>query len=103
MKTPVLESLFNKFLLKGNPVNIAKFLKIPILKNTCQWLLLYEDAKMLEKYLFLDIWMFLPNLFEPEYIWIFSVFKVGIFIEKEKSFALRVQFPEAVVRRCSAK
>ena len=83
MKTPVLESLFNKFLLKGNPVNIAKFLKIPILKNTCQWLLLYEDAKILEKYLLLGIWMFLPTLLETEYIWIFSFFKAGIFIVRK--------------------
>ena len=72
------------------------------LKNTCQWLLLYEDAKTLEKYFVLGIWMFLRNLFEPEYIWIFSVFKMGIFIEK-KSFALRIQFSEAVVRRYSSK
>ena len=73
------------------PVNIAKNLRIPILKNTCKWLLLYEGAKIREKYLFLGIWMFLPNLFETEYIWIFSVFKVGIFIEK-KIFSLRTQF-----------
>ena len=83
-------------------MNIAKFLRMHILKNTCQWLLLYEDAKTLEKYFVLGIWMFLRNLFEPEYIWIFSVFKMGIFIEK-KSFALRIQFSEAVVRRCSSK
>ena len=37
-----------------------------------------------------------------EYIWIFNVFKMGIFIEK-KIFALRIQFSEAVVRRCSSK
>ena len=83
-------------------MNIAKCLRMHILKNTCQWLLLYEDAKTLEKYFVLGIWMFLRNLFEPEYIWIFSVFKMGIFIEK-KSFALRIQFSEAVVRRCSSK
>ena len=52
------------------------------MKNPCQWLFLYEDAKILEKNLFLGIWMFLPDLFETKYIWIFSVFKVGIFIEK---------------------
>ena len=77
----------------------CKMFKNVYLKNTCQWLLLYEDAKTLEKYFVLGIWMFLRNLFEPEYIWIFSVFKMGIFIEK-KSFALRIQFSEAVVRRC---
>ena len=65
-------------------MNIAKFLRIHMLKNTCQWLLLYEDAKILEKYFFLGIWMFLPNFFEPGYIWIFSVFKMGIFIEKKE-------------------
>ena len=65
-------------------MNIAKFLRIHMLKNTCQWLLLYEDAKILEKYFFLGIWMFLPNLFEPEYIWIFSVFKMGIFYRKKE-------------------
>ena len=27
---------------------------------------------------------FLPNLFEAEYSWIFSVFKMGIFIEKKR-------------------
>ena len=83
-------------------MNIAKFWRVHILKNNWQWLLLYEDAKTLEKYFFLGIWMFLRNLFEPEYIWIFSVFKMGIFIEK-KSFALRIQFSEVVVRRCSSK
>ena len=55
-----------------------------ILKNTCQWLLHYQDAKILEKYFFLGIWMFLPNLFEPEYIWIFSVFEMVIFFEKKE-------------------
>ena len=40
--------------------------------------------KILDKYFFLGIWMFLPNLFELEYIWIFSAFKMGIFIEKKK-------------------
>ena len=80
----------------------CKMFKNAYLKNTCQWLLLYEDAKTLEKYFVLGIWMFLRNLFEPEYIWIFSVFKMGIFIEK-KSFALRIQFSEAVVRRYSSK
>ena len=65
-------------------MNIAKFLRIHILKNTCQWLLLYEDAKILEKYFFLGIWIFLPNLFEPENIWIFSVFKMDIFIGKKE-------------------
>ena len=43
--------------------------------------------KILDKYFFLGIWMFLPNLFELEYIWIFSAFKMGIFIEKKNSFA----------------
>ena len=59
-------------------MNFAKFLRIPILKNTCLWLLL---SRLCMKYLFLGIWMLLPNLFKTKYIWIFSVFKVGIFIE----------------------
>ena len=65
-------------------MNITKLLRIHILKNTCQWLLHYQDAKILEKYFFLGIWMFLPNLFEPEYIWIFSVFEMVIFFEKKE-------------------
>ena len=32
------------------PVNIAKFLRIPIVKNNCQWLLPYEDAKIASGY-----------------------------------------------------
>ena len=52
-ETPVLESLFNKVAglqacnyikkrpqLRCFPVNIAKFLRTPILKNTCEELLL---------------------------------------------------------------
>ena len=46
MKTPVVESF---------PMNIAKLLRIHILKNTYQWLLMLEDAKTLEKYFFLGI------------------------------------------------
>ena len=54
-KTSVLESLFNKFSeRKANnfikkrlqnrcfPVKFAKFLRTPILKNICEWLLLYD-------------------------------------------------------------
>ena len=54
MKSPVLKSLFNKvaglqacnFTKKRLqhrcfPVNIVKFLRTPILKNICEWLLLY--------------------------------------------------------------
>ena len=56
-KTPVLESLFNKvaelkackFIKKKLqrrcfPVNIAKFLRAPILKNTWEWLFLLEQS-----------------------------------------------------------
>ena len=57
-KTPVLESLFNKvegqacnFIEKRLqhrcfPVNIAKFLKTPILKNICERLLLIFDKDL---------------------------------------------------------
>ena len=72
-------------------MDIARCLRIHILKNTCKWLLLYEDSKILEKYFFLGIWMFLPNFFEPEYYWIFSIFKMGIFIEK-KEFCITYSF-----------
>ena len=55
MKTPVWTLFLIKCSIKKRlqhrffPVNIAKFLKTPMLKNTCYWLLLYEDAKILEK------------------------------------------------------
>ena len=45
MKTPLLESLFNRIgglQQKCFPLNIAEFLRTPILKNICERLLLEE-------------------------------------------------------------
>ena len=79
MKTPVLESLFNKILLKGTPTQVFSCEYCKIFKNTY-----FEEHlpmaasvwrhKNIEKHLFLGIRMFLPTLFETEYIWI-SIFR----------------------------
>ena len=75
----MLKSLFNKvesiqacsFIKKRLqhmyfPVNIAKFLRTPILKNICEWLLLFLEQDSFS----LKVFLLLPNLI------LFSTFRI---------------------------